>query len=582
MTDLNRKSKIIIPSLVVLGTFVLAMILVLGILQFVNSGRIIHGLSLNNQKIGGLSFGAAKGLVEKKYKDLAQKEVVLVLGEKKWEFLAQDFGFSFDLDATLEQITALGHKPNIFSSISEQIKALLSNQDFLPQTNFDSEQFNLTLERLETIERPPQNASLTYNQKKDTFTVLAEKNGQVLDRQNLKTQILAALINQTSSEIELNLIEETPQVSAQDIRLIKFEAQDLIEQAAYSLKNDGLSWPIEKQDLASWISVDPDSKAMTLDKNKIIDYLSQVALLINQKPINAKLKMEKGKIGILASSQEGKSLDIEASSQKIIQDILNGQKNIELVVDAIEPEITEQNIKGLGITALLGEGESSFAGSPQNRKFNLSLGASKLNGWLIKPGEEFSFNQTLGEVDEKNGYLPELVIKNKQTIPDFGGGICQVSTTLFRAAVNSGLKIVERHPHAYPVRYYLPTGFDATVYSPSPDLKFLNDTPNYILLQNKIEGTKLIFEIYGTADGRETKVKGPFVTESNPDGSMKTILTQEIWRDGQLEQQNVFRSSYKSASLYPHATSTPETTATSPSPSPSPAPNTSILPSPIN
>ena len=172
---------------------------------------------------------------------------------------------------------------------------------------------------------------------------------------------------------------------------------------------------------------------------------------------------------------------------------------------------------------------------------------------LIKPGEEFSFIKTLGPVDESTGYLPELVIKTDKTVPEFGGGMCQVSTTAFRAALNSGLKVTARTNHAYPVVYYNPQGLDATVYIPNPDLRFINDTPNYILIQTKIVGTQLFFDFYGTSDGRQTKIIGPQVLEKNDDGSMKTVAYQEVSdANGNLIRKDTFKSNYKSPSLFPH------------------------------
>ena len=149
------------------------------------------------------------------------------------------------------------------------------------------------------------------------------------------------------------------------------------------------------------------------------------------------------------------------------------------------------------------------------------------------------------------GYLPELTIKKNKTVPEYGGGLCQVSTTVFRAAINAGLKITDRKAHPFAVKYYNPQGFDATIYPPNPDLKFINDTPNYLLMQSYVKDNKLIFEFYGTNDNRQIKIIGPTVYEKNPDDSMKAILYQEIWRNNQLERKSTFRSNYKSPSLYP-------------------------------
>jgi vancomycin resistance protein YoaR len=207
----------------------------------------------------------------------------------------------------------------------------------------------------------------------------------------------------------------------------------------------------------------------------------------------------------------------------------------------------------MGISALIGEGTSNFRGSTANRIHNIKVAIERFNGALIKPGEEFSFVKTLGDVDADHGYLPELVIKQGVTEPEFGGGICQVSTTTFRAAIYSGLKITARRNHAYPVSYYNPQGMDSTVYVPQPDLKFKNNTPGYILIQANIVGTVLTFDFYGTDDGRKTTIDGPTITERQPDGAMKATFTQHVLdKDGKEFIDDVFNSSYASPYKYPH------------------------------
>jgi vancomycin resistance protein YoaR len=147
----------------------------------------------------------------------------------------------------------------------------------------------------------------------------------------------------------------------------------------------------------------------------------------------------------------------------------------------------------------------------------------------------------------------ELVNKKNTTVPEFGGGICQVSTTMFRVALNTGLKITERHNHAYPVSYYNPPGLDATIYIPSPDLKFVNDTKNHILIQSRIEGTKLFFDFYGNPDGRQVELIGPTITEKTPEGKIRTILYQEVIdSNGNEIRKDVFKSFYDNHDNYPN------------------------------
>jgi len=304
---------------------------------------------------------------------------------------------------------------------------------------------------------------------------------------------------------------------------------------------------------------------LDLDENAIKNFVVSLAKKTDKAPEDAKLKMEDGKVSVFSLSDKGLTLDQEKSSQVLIDYINSGNyKNaIDLPYKETDPETPNiGSIDSLGINTLIGEGQSNFAGSPQNRVHNIKVGTERFDGVLIKPGEEFSFIKTLGPVDQSTGYLPELVIKPNETVPEFGGGMCQVSTTAFRAALNAGLKITERVNHAYPVSYYNPQGMDATVYIPQPDLRFKNNTPSYILIQTRIVGTQLFFDFYGTDDGRSTTLDGPTILEHNPDGSMKTTLAQTVKdKDGNIIIQDTFKSDYQSPSKFPHPGQTPVLTS---------------------
>jgi vancomycin resistance protein YoaR len=295
--------------------------------------------------------------------------------------------------------------------------------------------------------------------------------------------------------------------------------------------------------------------ALEIFEKPISSFLDDLERQVNKDPENAKLKMEDGKVSVFSLSSDGIRLNKEKSLEILLDHLKNNdlESPIDLAYESISPEISTSSIENLGITSLIGEGRSNFRGSPKNRVFNINVATKRYDGIIIKPGEEFSFVKVLGEVDGEHGYLPELVIKKDKTEPEFGGGICQVSTTAFRAAIYSGLKITARRNHAYPVQYYNPQGMDATVYVPRPDLRFINNTPGYILIQTKIEGTELVFQFYGTDDGRKTSIIGPTITERSPDGSMKATFTQEVSdKEGNKMIEDVFNSAYDSPSKYPH------------------------------
>lgn len=281
-------------------------------------------------------------------------------------------------------------------------------------------------------------------------------------------------------------------------------------------------------------------------------YASELASKVRQEPVNARFTMTaSGSVMILASSRTGKELDIPSAILKIRQGILANAQEIALDVRIVEPAITAETISSLGVNQRISMGESNFAGSSPARVQNIKVSSKLYNGHIIQPGEVFSFNTLLGDVDASTGYAPEKVIKNNRLEYEYGGGICQVSTTLFRAAMAAGFPIVERRNHAFPVKYYEPQGFDATIYPGSSDLRFKNDTKNPILIQTHTVGTKIIFELYGTGDGRAVAIDGPHQYDIQPDGAMKAYVGRTItYADGTTKTDR-FNSTYKSPSLYP-------------------------------
>lgn len=205
--------------------------------------------------------------------------------------------------------------------------------------------------------------------------------------------------------------------------------------------------------------------------------------------------------------------------QKLTELELGNEKNItfDMPVTKVDPETDTGDINDFGIKELIGRGTSTYFHSIPGRVHNVTLASQRINGTLVKPGETFSFNNALGDVSAFTGYQQAYIIKDGKTILGDGGGVCQVSTTLFRALLNAGLPITERQAHAYRVGYYeqdSPPGLDATVFSPSPDLKFINDTGHYILIEAKADSKNysLVFELYGTKDGRVSSISKPVVT----------------------------------------------------------------------
>lgn len=322
------------------------------------------------------------------------------------------------------------------------------------------------------------------------------------------------------------------------------------------------------------------SPSYSYSEEKLNLALLPLAEKINEKPTNAIFKFENGRVTTFKPSLNGHAIDKEALNSQLLSralTVVSSQKGeviiIPLPVKTLEPDITTDKANHLGIRELIGEGHSLFYHSIPSRIHNVALGASRVNGVLVAPGEVFSFDKALGDVSAFTGYQQAYVIQNGKTVLGDGGGICQVSTTFFRAILNAGLPIVERHAHAYRVGYYeedSPPGIDATIFVPSVDLKFKNDTGNYILVQSQVDldNLSLAFYLYGTKDGRQVTMTTPVITNQTapppdlyqddptlPKGEIKqtdfsawganVYFTRQVTKKGQTIISEKFVSNYQ-------------------------------------
>lgn len=288
--------------------------------------------------------------------------------------------------------------------------------------------------------------------------------------------------------------------------------------------------------------------------DRLTDYLQNLSHQSGTLAKDVKFEVADGKINILAPAKAGTALNVASADKAVRHALLANISEVQLPLVPVAPNLTEDTISGLHITEKLATGQSNFSGSTAARIQNLTVASALFNGMLIPASKTFSFDDILGtsaEVDAAHGYAPEKVIDGGKIAYEYGGGICQVSTTMFRAALNAGLPIVERRPHAFPVHYYEPQGMDATVYPGSADLKFINDTPSYILVQTRIVGHILYFDFYGTSDGRAVTLNGPYQYDIQPDGAMKAVFTRTITYPDGTARSDTFNSNYKSPSLYP-------------------------------
>ena len=257
----------------------------------------------------------------------------------------------------------------------------------------------------------------------------------------------------------------------------------------------------------------------------------RIALAIDRSPGSVTIdRDDNGFITFDGIGMLGRAVDIDATVDLTIHALEHGGEDIVLPVTEIQPEITvlDRELKELGIQEVVSVGESNFAGSPEARIHNIATGLQKISGVLIPKGEVFSFNAALGPVGPQTGFREELVIVGDRTIPEYGGGLCQISTTAYRGAWEYGFPIESRRNHSFAVGYYSPQGTDATIYPPWTDMQFANNSPGALLTQTHIAGDRAYVIYYGTRDARIAEVMGPYVWDRRDPPEHRVEETTEI------------------------------------------------------
>lgn len=373
-----------------------------------------------------------------------------------------------------------------------------------------------------------------------------------------------------------------PQISATiSAKQINFGYdENLISEQAFSIGRSGSILTDMSTIFQAYVSGINLPPATHYEDNKLNKLIIPVSKKINEDPVEGLFNFENGRVTAFKLSKNGKGVDDQKLKGLILEKMDEisasekaGSYSIKIPIKVLEPKVSTEKINNYGIKELLAEGTSLFQGSIENRAYNINLAATRIHGALIPPGETFSFNKTVGDINSFTGYKQAYVISGGKTILGDGGGVCQVSTTLFRAAVYAGLPIVERNQHAYRVGYYeqdsLP-GFDAAIYSPGVDLKFKNDTGKHILIQAfpDMDNYSLSFQLFGTKDNREVTVNKPVIVSQSsapepeyqddpnlPKGQVKQIdfaaggasayFTRTVKKDGKVIADNKFVSNYR-------------------------------------
>jgi vancomycin resistance protein YoaR len=560
----------------VLGSLVVLLILLIGSFELVYAGKVYPGVSADGVYLGGLSKTAATARLAGKTSTFAGEVVTITSGDTNLRIPVASLAPKYDTTRVIDLAYSFGRQGNTWNRLHQQARALLGRaSNFSVYTYDDAHLVPYLTQLYDDLITPVQDASLSFDNNHAQVTPATP--GARLDLGRI-TQLVADRLSQTSTDaIAAPVYQIAPQLDTGPLAAAIGQLNNYLS-GPITLSYSGVDRLIDQKTLISWIQVGtkpaqpflqtlklddlyPPAPTANLSLNHaaITAYVAGLAGGIDQTAQNAGLAMQNGQLTIVSPSKNGVKLDqadavaaITASLTKTATD-----RHINLKLASTPADVNETNLDSLGIKEQISEGETYFPGSPSTRLINVRAGAKRFNGVLLKPGETFSFGKLLGDVGPETGYVPELVILGDHEEKQYGGGLCQVSSTAFRAALAAGLPITERVNHAFAISYYTwpysVPGLDATIYYPQVDFKFLNDTGHYILIQTVMNGVDLKFDFFGTKT-KTGVIRGPnFVTGS---GDATQPSHTVFYRDvldlaGNVVKTDTFNTYYKSSKDFP-------------------------------
>ena len=524
-TKTTRGEQLLLAALAGTALFVIALLFLLIGFELLYLGRIYPGVSIANIAVGGLSPSDAADKISENIDFPSAGRVVITGQDQNWLTSPAELGLFLDPDITAQNAFKVGRSGNIFQRFSDQFNAWYYHNDIPLSMILDERMaFNYIDHLAQQINTPVVEPSL----KIENTEVLIQP-GQVGHQVNFEAtmDLLTAQIRSLQDGVVPLIITDTnPKIKNIEVQA-ELAKNILSEPLKLTMPKDQPDnqgpWVFNPPDLAEMIAFEPVEQngdayyEVALSGNQIRTFLSQLEPVLSIEPENSRFIFndETRQLELIESAVIGRELDIEKSLALIQERVIQSDHEIPLEFTFTPPSVLDDaKAEELGITELVHAETSYFFGSSGPRIQNISAAASRFHGVLIAPGETFSMARALGDISLDNGYAEALIIYGDQTITGVGGGVCQVSTTLFRAAFFSGFPIAERHAHAYRVSYYEKdagnqidsrlAGLDATVYVPIVDFKFTNDTSNWLLMETYVNPTyrTIIWKFYSTSDNR--------------------------------------------------------------------------------
>jgi len=487
--------------------------------------RIFPAVTVADVPVGGMPIHQAAVALADRAAAIESSPITFTHEDQSWTATLHDVGVSIDANEALARAVTFGREDSAFRRLRSVAALTRSGERLAMPISLDYQQLDRWFDEIDRgLGAPPRNASVEIQG--SNVVIVPEVDGVAVDRDRARAEVESQLLNLTPIKAELPVSAKIATIRAADLE----PARELLQRAMSNpiqVTNAGGLWTLPTTDLAQFLRQDVDLEEsgapavhLGLDREKLAAWLEErLGAAIETEPVDAKVGWNGERLVSVEPSADGVRLDAAALAERVEGSFFGNGGAVETPVTHVKPTIDSANLDKLGITTLLGSGQSNYSGSSDGRATNVEVGASLLNGTLIPPQSEFSFNGSIGWIDEDKGFVEAQVIDGEKIGKDIGGGICQVSTTVFRAAYLAGLPITEWWPHRFRIPFYeldgWKPGLDASILQPAEDpstwadFKFENPSSHWMLIESWADGVNVVVNIYGADLGYDVQSTGP-------------------------------------------------------------------------
>ena len=486
--------------------------------------RIFPDVTVADVPVGGMPIHQAAVALADRAEAIESSPITFIHEDQSWTATLRDVGVSIDENEALARAVAYGREDSAFRRLRSVAALARSGERLAMPISLDYQKLDRWFDEIDRgLGTPPRNASVEIQG--TNVVIVPEVDGVAVDRDQARAEVESQLLNLTPIETKLPVATKIATVRAADLE----PARDLLLRAMSNpvqVSNAGGLWTLPTTDLAQFLRQDvvleksgAPAIQLGLDREKLAAWLEErLGAAIETEPVDAEVGWNGERLISVEPSVDGARLDAAKLAERVEGSFFGSGGTVEAPVTHVKPMIDSANLDKLGITTLLGSGQSNYSGSSDGRATNVAVGASLLNGTLIPPQSEFSFNGSIGWIDEEKGFVEAQVIDGEKIGKDIGGGICQVSTTVFRAAYLSGLPITEWWPHRFRIGFYeydgWKPGLDASILQPTEDpatwadFKFENPSSHWMLIESWTDGVNVVVNIYGADLGYQSSPRG--------------------------------------------------------------------------